>query len=102
VALHPAVDPNADPFIFGEPQVLAATARHVAACWPWERLREAAARGVIDLADVSAEQAAWMDSAFLARWLLGMHRGVDDLLDDLHLFLSRELHDRVITVVRAG
>lgn len=100
VTLHPAVDPNADPRVFEEPDVLASTARQVAASWPWERLREAASRGLIELGDVTAEQADWMDSAFLARWLLGMHRGVDELLDDLRLFLNRELHDRVVAVVR--
>ena len=39
-----------------------------------------------------------MDGPFLARWLLGLHRPPEDLLDDLRLFLP----DRLLADVAAA
>jgi len=101
VALHPAVSPGADPAMFGDPLDLAAMTHRVTDEWDWEQLRLSAIRGDVVLDDVSPAAAEWMDGPFLARWLLGMHRPLHDLVDDLRLFLDHDLHEQVLDVVTA-
>lgn len=84
------------------PAALASRARQLAEPWDWERLRREAADGELVLSPVSPAAAEWMDAPFLARWLLGMHRPVGDLLDDLRLFLPTPRHQQVCDTVAAS
>ena len=54
----------------------------------WERLRGLAGDGSISIPGLAASEAAWMDWPFFARWTLGVHRPVTELLDDLSLFID--------------
>lgn len=94
-ALHPTLD--------GEPAAtpdrLAHLVRATTDLWDWEQVRAAVATGALAVDQVGPDLAIWMDAPFLARWLLGMHRPIGELLDDLRLFLDERLHHDVSTTL---
>lgn len=81
-ALHPAHGGRP-----ASPQELAFEAIAVDETVPWPLLHAGVAAGQLVVPGLTADEATWMDHPFFARWLLAGHRDVDELLDDLHLFL---------------
>lgn len=101
VALHPVLA-EAEPAAWVPgPDELAELTIDVGRRWPWSRLHRAAASGTIAIDGLSPAEAGWMDDAFFARWMLGVHRPVTELLDDLSLFLDGALLAGVSGTVEA-
>lgn len=68
---------------------------------PWDDMRRRAACGSIEVSGLRPTDAAWMDWPFFARWTLGVHRPVTELLDDLSLFLDGPVYRDVRYTVAA-
>ena len=88
-SMHPAAATTATP------DELALDAVTVDETLPWPMLHAGAASGRLVVPGLSTAEAAWMDHPFFARWLLAGHREVDELLDDLHLFLAPQVASAV-------
>ncbi len=82
----------------------------LAGWWTWEWLRAESIELECDEQrsawahelDLDADDLEWMDVAMFARWMLSVHRGVDELLDDCSLFLEPALVDRLLCAVRTA
>lgn len=95
--LHPAFDP----FLPSTVDELASATIDTVSDLPWPALRRQVADGLLHVETISAELAEWMDDAFFARFLIEWCRPIEDLLDDLRLFLDDETLDAVSLTVAA-
>ncbi len=68
---------------------------------PWPVLRRKVADGMLFIEAMPADVAGWMDDAFFARFLIEEYRSVDELLDDLRLFLDGDTLEAVTATVDA-
>lgn len=89
--LHPVVGGGDIP----SPTELAHLTVDAARRWPWRRILASARRGTVVIDGLTPDTLAWMDEPFFARWMLGVHRGVTELLDDLRLFTDEALFDEL-------
>jgi hypothetical protein len=95
--LHPAFDPA----LANTPDDLAEATLETVAELPWPLLREQVADGLLYVESITPQLARWMDDAFFARYLLEAYRPLDELLDDLRLFLDGDTLDFVTRTVEA-
>ncbi|MFN8051969.1 MAG: hypothetical protein U0Q22_11055 [Acidimicrobiales bacterium] len=58
---------------------------------PWSRLHRSIVEREVAPVGLTPAQVAWMDWPLFARWTLGVHRGVTELLEDLTLFADGPL-----------
>lgn len=90
-SLHPVVGDGEGP----SPTQLAHLTVAAAQRWPWNRILDCARAGSVRIDGLTPEALEWMDEAFFARWMLGVHRAVTDLVDDLRLFSDGALFDQI-------
>jgi hypothetical protein len=69
--------------------------------WPWSELRARHQAGVDAGFDLEPEHAAWMDDGMFARWVLGLHPPIDELLDIVDQRSSSEISRRVRSTLRS-
>jgi hypothetical protein len=69
--------------------------------FPWAELRARHQAGVDVGLDLEPEHAAWMDDGMFARWVLGGHPPIDELLDIVDQRSSSEISRRVRSTLRA-
>ena len=92
-ALHPAADHRP----LDDAEDLALSLADLEELTDWQQVHELGSR--IGWEDLSAAEVAWMDPAMFARWTVGSHRPVSELITDLSLFLPSHLLGAVCAVL---
>ena len=99
---HPALQLLAGRFPRPQPEELIGCGRSLHRTMTWERLRQRAADGRMDLdVGIDAPTAAWMDDGMFARWVLGSVPPLPRLLADAAAVLSPDVVRRVRRTLRA-
>lgn len=99
---HPAMQMLAGRFPSPQPEELIGCGRSLHRTMTWERLRQRAADGRIDLdVGIDAPLAAWMDEGMFARWVLGGVPPLPRLLADAASVLPADVLRRVRRALRA-
>jgi hypothetical protein len=100
---HPSMRLLADRFPRPQPEELIGCGRSLHRTMTWERLRQRAADGRVDLdvPGIDASVAAWMDDGMFARWVLGTVPPLPRLLADVAAVLRPDVVRRVRRTLRA-
>ena len=101
VALHPLAGERGSRHDAPGPNELAAITFAAALRCDWSALQALAAGGRLRIDGLAPHHAAWMDAGSFARWMLGVHRPVTELLDDLSLFIDGPVLSAVESTVKA-
>ena len=101
VALHPLAGERGSRHDAPGPNELAAITFAASLRCDWPALQALAAGGRLRIDGLAPHHASWMDAGCFARWMLGVHRPVTELLDDLSLFIDGPVLSAVESTVRA-
>ncbi|HVF32871.1 MAG TPA: hypothetical protein VM933_07540 [Acidimicrobiales bacterium] len=99
---HPAMQVLAGRHPRPQPEELIGSGRSLHRTMTWEKLRQRAADGRVDLAiGMDRDVAAWMDDGMFARWVLGSVPPLPRLLADAAAVLPPDVVRRVRRALRA-